>query len=213
MSQRLYGIVYGAYLTRVNAVFLNDRVTCQVTYAHDVIRHLHTAFLNRENGRIDVTATSVEIRSVYVYHQWLAADLLGEDPRRIRQPIMAVDDIEIQGVCQHGCYSLVVADLFDQVIGIATRETDATEVVCADTTVVITDSVTETVVVLRTHPAFHALFDVVVIYIFPYYRHAVGANDTQERLILVAPWFGNDERDLHVWLLSHTTGQTITGCS
>ena len=98
MRQRLYGIVHRTYLTRIDAVFLNHRPSRQVTYAYDMIRCVHAAFLNRVNRRIYITAAAVEIGRVYVDHQRLAADLLRKHAGRISQPVMAVDDIKIQTV-------------------------------------------------------------------------------------------------------------------
>ena len=118
--------MYRAYLARVDTVFLNHRITCQVAHAHDVVSFLHTAFLNRENGRIDITATTVEIRRMDMDNQWFAADMFREHTRRISEPVVAVDDVEIQTVSQHTRHGLIVTDLLNQVIRITAGETDAT---------------------------------------------------------------------------------------
>ena len=196
MSQRLHGIVHRAYLARVLTVFLNHRVTRQIAHAYDMVRFVHTAFLDGINGRIDITATAVEVRSVNVYHERLAADLLGKHACRISQPVVTVNDVEVQTVCQHRSHRLVVAYLFNQVVRITARETDTAQVVRTDTTIVVTDTVAQTVILLRTHPACQTVFDIVIVDIFPYNRHAVGTDDAQERLILVAPRLRNDECDL-----------------
>ena len=79
MLQRLYGIMHRADLARVDSVFLDDGVAREVTYAHDMIRLFHTAFLDGEDGGVDVTATTVEVGRMDVDDQRLTADMLGED--------------------------------------------------------------------------------------------------------------------------------------
>ena len=125
MSQRLNGVVNRTYLTRINTVFLNYRVTRQVTYAYDMIRCLHASFLDREHRRVYITATAVEVRCMHVDNERFTADLFGKYTGRIGQPVVTVDDIEVQGMRQYRSYRLVVTDLFNQVVGITTRETDA----------------------------------------------------------------------------------------
>ena len=133
--------------------------------------------------------------------------------RRISQPVVAVDDIETQTVSQHTRYRFIVADFFNQVIRIATGEIDTSEVVRTDTAEVIIDAVAVVIVLFRTHLAFHPRFHVVVIDVFPDYRNTVGSDDTQKTLVLVAPWFRDDERDLHVFLLTHAASQSVTRCA
>ena len=116
---------------------------------------------------------------------------------------MTVDNIKLQTVCQYTGYCLVVADFFNQVVRITTGEADATQIVRTDTTVVIADTIAEMVIFLGAHLAFHPLFYVVVIDIFPNNRHTVCTDDTQERLVFIAPWFRDDERDFHIFLLTH----------
>jgi hypothetical protein len=174
------------------------------------IRCIHASFLNRINGRVHIAATAVEIRRVNVDNQRLAADLFREHTCRISQPVVAVDNIEIQTVSQHACYRFVVTDLLYQVVRIATREIYASEVVRTDTTIVVTDAVAQVIELLRTHLAFHTRLDVVVVHVLPYNRHTVCANDTEERLILVTPRLRNDERDIHVRLLCHAASQSVT---
>ena len=211
MRQRLYSIMNRGHLTRVLTVFLNHGPARQVAHAYDMIRFVHASFLDGIYSRIDVTATAVEVRSMYMDHQWFAADLLGEDTGRIGQPVVTVDDIEIQTVRQHRCHGFVVADLLDQVIRIATRETYATQVVRTDTTIVVADTVTQTIELLGAHLALHPLFDVIIVHIFPDNRHAVSTDDAQERLVLITPGFRDDESDLQIFLFTHASGQTVTG--
>ena len=77
----------------------------------------------------------------------------------------------------------------------------------------IMNAVTQVIVLLRTHLAFHTRLDVVIIYVLPYDRYTVGTDDAKERLILVTPWFWNDERDIHVRLLCHAASQSVTRCT
>ena len=125
MCQRLYGVVYRAHFARVDAVFLYHRVTRQIAHADDMVRLVHAAFLDGIYCRIDIAAAAVEIGGMHVNHQRLPADMFGEHSCRISQPVMTVNNIKIQTVCQHACYRLVVAYLFYQVVGIAPRESYA----------------------------------------------------------------------------------------
>ena len=97
------------------------------------------------------------------------------------------------------------------VIGITAGESYTTEVVRADTREIVVNTVAEIIELLGRHATFHTLADVVVINILPNDRHAVGADDTQERLVFIAPRLGNDEGDMHVLLLRHAAGETVTG--
>ena len=178
-----------------------------------MVRFLHTALLNREDGGVHIATAAVEIRRMHMDNQWLTADMLCEYTRRIGQPIMAVDDVEIQTVRQHTRYRFVVTDLLNQVIRITARETDASEVIRTDTAVVIMNAVAEMIELLRTHLSLHAGFDVVVVHILPDDRYTVRTNDAQERLIFVTPRFRNNERNLHVRLLRHAARQAVTGGS
>ena len=62
---------------------------------------VHTAFLNRINGRVDVAATAVEIGCMHMDNQGFSADLFGKHTCRIGQPVVTVNDIEIQTVRQN----------------------------------------------------------------------------------------------------------------
>ena len=73
--------------------------------------------------------------------------------------------------------------------------------------------VAEMEILFGAHLALHALLDIVIAVFFPYDRHTVRTDDTQETLIFIAPWFRDDERDLHVRLLRHAARQTVTRSS
>ena len=117
---------------------------------------------------------------MHMDHERFAADLFGKHAGRVGQPVVAMDDIEIQTMRQHTRYGFVVTDLFEQVIRVATRETYATQIVRTDTAVVITNTIAQVIVLLRTHLAFHPLLDVIIVRVFPNNRYTVGADDTQE---------------------------------
>ena len=211
MCQRLYGVVYRRDLTRILTVFLNHGLTRQVAHAHDMIGLVHTAFLDSIYRRVHVAAAAVKVGRMHVDHQRLARDMLCKHTGRIGQPVVRVDNVEVQRVSQHRSHGLVVADLLDQVVRVTTRETDATQVIRTDTAIVVADAVAEMIVLLRRHLALHALAHVVVVVVFPYYRNAVCSDDAQKRLIFVAPRLRNDKRDMHVFLLCHTTSQSVAG--
>ena len=213
MLQWLNSIMHRAYFAWILTVFLDYGLTSQIADTYDVVGLIHTTFLYRINGGVNIATAAVKIGSVYVYYQWFAADVFRKHTCRIGQPVMAVNNVKIQTVCQHTCHSFVVADFFNQVIRIASGEIYATQIICANTTVVVANAIAEMIILLRTHSPFHPLLHIVVIIVFPYHRNTVSTDDAKERLIFVTPWFGNDERDLHVFLLRHATGQTVTGGS
>ena len=140
-------------------------------------------------------------------------DMLCEHACGVGQPVVRVDDVEIQRMRQHTGHGFVVAYLFYQVVGIASREAHAAQVVRADTTIVVVDAVAQMEILLRRHAAFHALLDVVVRIVFPDDRHAIGADNLQERLIFIAPGLGDHEGDVHVRLLRHAARQAVTCCA
>ena len=203
--------MHRAHFVRRLPIFLNYRAACEFTHAHDMITFIHTALLNRIHSRVHITTAAVKISGMHMDNQWFSSNLLGKYTSRVGQPIMAVDDIKIQTMCQHTGYSFVVIDLFYQVIWITTRKTNTTQLVCTNTTIVISNTIAQVEILFSTHSTRHALLYVVVVILFPYYRHAVSANDTKERLVFITPWFRNDECDIHIFLLRHTACQTITG--
>ena len=211
--QRFHCVVYRADLGRVDAVFLNHGAACEVADTYDVVRLFHTAFLDGENRGVDVTAGAVEVGGMYVDNQRLAGDVFGKHTGGVGQPVVRVDDIKIQGMSQHARYSLVVANLFDEVVGIAPREIYAAQVVCADTAIVVMNTIAQVEILFRRHLAFHTLLHVVVRVLFPHDRHTVGADNLQERLVFIAPGFGDDKRDVHIRLLRHAARQAVTGCA
>ena len=211
VSQRLYSIVHGGHLARVDTIFFYHRPPRQVRYAHDMVSLLHTAFLDSEHRRVHISARAVEVGCMHVYHERLARNLLSKHTCWVGQPVVRVDDIEVQRVCQHGCHGLVVANLLNQVVGIASREAHTTEVVGADAAVVVANTIAQVEILLGRHLAFHALLHIVVVVLFPYNRHAVRTNNLQERLIFIAPRLRDNEGDVHVGLLCHAARQTVTG--
>ena len=74
-------------------------------------------------------------------------------------------------------------------------------------------SVAEMEILFGAHSALQTLLDVVIAVLFPYHGDAVCSDDSQETLIFIAPWFRDDERDLHVRLLRHAARQTVTSSS
>ena len=75
------------------------------------------------------------------------------------------------------------------------------------------DTIAQVEILFRRHLAFHTLLHVVVRILFPHDRHAVGADNLQERLVFIAPGCGDDKRDVHIRLLRHAARQTVTGCA
>ena len=211
VSQRLYGIVHGGYLAWVDTVFLYHCPPRQVRHAHDMVSLLHTTFLDSEYRRVHITARAVEIGGVHVYHERLARNLLSKHTGGVGQPVVRVDNIKVQRVCQHGCHCLVVANLLNEVIGVASREAHTTEVVGADAAVVVANTIAQVEILFGRHLAFHALLHIVVVVLFPYNRHAVRTDNLQERLVFIAPRLRDDEGDVHIGLLRHTARQTVTG--
>ena len=172
--------MHRAYLMRRLTIFLNHRAACEFTHAHDMITFIHTALLNRIYSRVYITTTTIKIRCMHMDNQWFASNLLGKYTSRVGQPIMAVDDIKIQTMRQHTGYSLVVIDLFYQVIWITTRKTNTTQLVRTNTTIVISNTIAQVEILFGTHSARHALLHIMVVILFPYHRYTIGTNDTKE---------------------------------
>ena len=183
----------------------------QVAYTHNMIRLLHTAFLNSIDGGIDISTTAVEVGGMDVDDQRFARYMLGEHACGVSQPVMGVDDVEIKTIGEYRRHRLVVTDFLDKVVGIAPGESHTAEVVGTDTAEVVMYAITEMEILLGRHSAFHTLTHIVVTILLPHNGYAVCADNAQERLVFVAPWFGNNESDVHIGLLCHTACQSVTG--
>ena len=56
LIQRDDGVVDRCHLVGVDAILLDDGPACEVRNADDMVRVLHTVFLDGEDGRVDVSA-------------------------------------------------------------------------------------------------------------------------------------------------------------
>ena len=176
-----------------------------------MIRLVHSALFDSIDSGIDIASATVEISSVDVDDQRFARYMLGKDSRGVGQPIVGVDNIEIKAISKHRRHCLVVANLFDEIIGIAPGEAHATEVVGTYSAIVVSYAITEPEILFGGHSALHTLPHIVVTIFFPHDRYTVRSDDAQEGLVFVAPWFRDDESDVHIGLLCHTARQSVTG--
>ena len=80
---------------RVPKIPMDQPVDGSVRSTHDVVGIVHTILLNGIHCRIDIAATTVEISSMHMDHQWLTRYLLGMYPCRISQPVMRMNDIKL----------------------------------------------------------------------------------------------------------------------
>lgn len=68
--------MYGRYLRGILMIFLNHRLTSQITHRYDMVCIVHTILLNRIDIRIHITATTIVIRSMNMDDQRLTTHIL-----------------------------------------------------------------------------------------------------------------------------------------
>ncbi len=202
--------MHSRHLARIDSVFVNHGLPRQVAHAHDVVRLVHASFLDGVHSRVHIASAAVEIRRMHVDYQRFARNVFGKNAGGIGQPVVRVDNIKVERVRQHRCHCLVVSYLLYQVVGIASGEPHTAQIVRADSPIVVFDAVSEVEIFLGRHFSFHALTDVVVAVLFPHNRHAIRPDDSQKRLVLIAPRLGDDKRDMHIGLLRHAARQSVT---
>ena len=71
-----------------------------------------------DDGIAVVFAPTVVLSCMYMHHQWLATDTLGDKPCLIGEPVMCVYDIKIILASHGSCYQGITIDFLQEVIPI-----------------------------------------------------------------------------------------------
>ena len=144
-----------------------------------------------------------------MYHERLARDLLGVYAGGVGEPVVGVDDVARNRAGYHSCRYAVVVDFLEQVVGIASRELDAAEVVEAHVVEIGVDVVAQAEVHLGAHVASDALFHVVARHVAPCHRHLRCAYYAGETAVFVAPRLRDYEVYFHVAALPHAACEAV----
>ena len=136
---------------------------------------------------------------------------LGMYSGRIGEPVVAMDDIEVERACNHTRGNRVVVDFLEKIRGIFAGELYATEVVGAHIVEVGIYMVAETEIKVGGHEFAYTCIDIVTVDIAPCNRHLRVADYMSEASVFVAIRLGNDKGYVHVATLPHTTGEAVAG--
>ena len=129
LCQRIHGIVHSKTLCRILMIMIDYRLARQLAHAHDTVRVVHTVLFDTVDRGIHISTTPVEVRGMHMNHQWLPADLLGMDTRRIGQPIVCMNDVELLLPGYNSCHDGIIVDLLVQVVRIATGKLHAAQII------------------------------------------------------------------------------------
>lgn len=72
--------MYGRYLRGILMIFLNHRLTSQITHRYNMVCIVHTILLNRIDIRIHITTATIIIRSMNMDYQGLPLTFTREYP-------------------------------------------------------------------------------------------------------------------------------------
>ena len=201
----------GGDLGGIHAVFVDDGVARQVADGYDMVGVAHSVELDAEHRRVGLAARTVELGGVDMDDHRFACYLLGMDSGRIGQPVVAVDDVEIERAGYDACADRIVVDLFDKIVGIAARELETSQVVGAHIVEVGVDMVAQPVVEVGRHDAPDALLDIVAVDVAPGYRSLACADYVGKVAVFVAEGLGDDEGYIHVATLPHAASEAVAG--
>ena len=193
----------------VDAVFLDDGAPRQVTNGNDVVGPVHAVFLDSENRGIDIAAATVEIGGMHMNDQRFTGNLLGMYAGRIGQPVVRVNDIARIGASNHTGHNRIVVDFFEQVVGITTRELDATQIIGVQVIEVGINMVSQIEIFLRVHAVAKPPGDIVPRDIAPCDGCVSGTDDVGKTFVFITVWFGYDKSDIHIAALGHTFCKAI----
>ena len=194
-------------------ILVDDGLTRELRHTHDTVGPVHTVLLDTIDGGVHLTTTAVEVGSMHVDTQRLAAHLLGMNTSGEGQPIVSVDDIKLFGTGHLTSDDRVVVDLLVQVAGIAACKLHRTEVVDVHIIEVGIDMVTKLEIVVGIHDITHTLTYIVIVHIAPGDGNGVHSNDAAGMLALITEGMRQAEGDIHIALSLQTLGDTIVGSS
>ena len=193
LLQRIDGIVHGEALARILVILVDDGLTGELAHTHDTVGPVHTVLLDGVDGGVHLAAAAVEVGGMHVDAHRFAAHLLGVDAGGIGEPVVGVDDVEVEGACHLSCDDGVVVDFLVQVAGIAASELHGTQVVDVHVVEVGIDMFAQPIVHLWRHDVADALFHIVVVHITVGDGHCIHGHDGSGAGILIAERFGQTE--------------------
>ena len=185
-TQGVDGVVDGKHLSRILMILIDNSIAGQVGNAHNTVGVVHTVLLNGINRRIDVTTATVVVGGMDVDAQWLSADLLSVDSRGISEPVVGMDDVEVDGARYDSGNDGVVVNLFVKISGISSGELHRSEIIDIHIVEVGVDMVAQLEVKFGIHDIADPAVDIVPIYIAPCYWDAVHGNNIGEGVVLIA---------------------------
>ena len=203
------GVVHRHHFRRILPVVVDDRAAGEFRNAHDAVGMVHAVALNGVDRGVDIAARAVEIRGVDVHHQRFAAHLLGVDARGIGEPVVGMDDVILLLPSDDARHDGVVVDLFLQIVGIAARKLDATQVVGEPIGEIGVDVVAQGEILFGRHAIAEALAHIVVVHVAPHDGSFAQPDDVHETFVLVAPGLGDAEGDVHVGLCGQAGGHAV----
>ena len=102
-------------LARILMILIDNCLTSEFTDAHNAVSIIHSVLLYTVNRRIYLASTAVEISGMHMNAQWFSTHLLGMYARTISQPIMCMDNIEIESSGYNACNYRIVVNLLMQI--------------------------------------------------------------------------------------------------
>ena len=181
--------------------------------AHDAVGVVHSVFFNAIDRWVHLSAGAVEVCGVDVDDQWFSADVLCVDSGGVGEPVVSVDDVKLLLACDDACHDGVVVAFILQVLGIASGEADASQIVGEPIVEVGVDVISEIIVKLGVHLGSEALSQIIGIHVAPNDGCFAQADDVHETFVLIAPGLWKTESDVHIRLSCQTFGDAIAGCA
>src|SRR5690554_706076 len=212
-TERFHGIVYGRYLPFGLVVILDNGFAGEVAYTDDVVTVIHTVLLDPVDDRVWLTPAAVVFRSMYVDNQRFSTYVLGMQTGRVGEPVVGVNDVVLISPRNNTGYDGVVVGLLQDIARVPARELQTTKIVGIHVVEVGIYVVTHPEILLWIHELFESRLYRFPADIPPHDGRIVAADYLQKTLIFVAPGLGNNKQYLHIFLLGHSLGQTVTCCS
>ena len=141
----------GCYLGRIDIIFFNNRLTCQITYSNNMICLIHTILFYGIDRRIYISPTPIEICRMYMYHQRLSGHLFSMNPCRISKPVMRMNHITRIGSGNHSGNNRIIIDFFQQVIRISTRKFYTSQIIKMHIIEICINMIPQIKIFLRIH--------------------------------------------------------------
>ena len=141
--------MYGCYFAWWLPIFINYGATSEIAHGYDMIGVIHAVHFDTKYVGIDISAASIEVGCMDVYHKRLARNRFCVYTGGIADPVVCVDDIELFRTRNHSCYDRVVVDFLQKIIRIATGKGNAAGIVRISVAKISINMVAQPVVFLR----------------------------------------------------------------